>query len=90
MYEARSAEDIRIYESIVIEFLLRLKIHNIGRPTCVSRLDIQKHGKLWNISHAVSCWNIYIVRDPANVIITVDSQIRIYRFNSKFNVTGVF
>ena len=30
MYEARSAEYIRIYESIVIEFFLRLKIHIIG------------------------------------------------------------
>ena len=30
MYEARSAEDIWIYESIVIEFFLRLKIHEIG------------------------------------------------------------
>ena len=29
MYEARSAEYIRIYESIVIEFCLRLKIHRI-------------------------------------------------------------
>ena len=30
MYVARSAEYIGIYESIVIEFLLRLKIHRIG------------------------------------------------------------
>ena len=30
MYEARSAEYIQIYESIVIEFFLRLKIHEIG------------------------------------------------------------
>ena len=37
MYEMRSAEDIRIYESIVIEFFLRLQIHNIG--TCVPRFD---------------------------------------------------
>ena len=29
MYEARSAEYIRIYESIVIVFFLRLKIHEI-------------------------------------------------------------
>ena len=29
MYEARSAEYIGIYESIVIEFFLRLKIHRI-------------------------------------------------------------
>ena len=29
MYKARSAEYIRIYESIVIEFFLRLKIHEI-------------------------------------------------------------
>ena len=30
MYEARSAQYIQIYESIVIEFFLRLKIHKIG------------------------------------------------------------
>ena len=30
MYEERSAEYIRIYESIVIEVFLRLKIHEIG------------------------------------------------------------
>ena len=30
MYEALSAGDIRIYKSIVIEFFLRLEIHNIG------------------------------------------------------------
>ena len=30
MYEARSAEDIRMYESTVIEFFLRLKIRQIG------------------------------------------------------------
>ena len=29
MYEAQSTEYIRIYESIVIEFFLRLKIHII-------------------------------------------------------------
>ena len=29
MYEARSAEYIRIYESIVIELSLRLKIHRV-------------------------------------------------------------
>ena len=39
MYEARSAEDIRIYESTVIEFFLRLKKHNIS--TCVAILDIE-------------------------------------------------
>ena len=33
MYEARSVEYIRMYESIVVEFFLRFKIHNIG--TCV-------------------------------------------------------
>ena len=32
-------EDIRIYESIVIECFLRLKIHNIA--TCVPRFDIE-------------------------------------------------
>ena len=31
MYEVRSAEFI-IYESIVIEFFLRLTIHKIGKP----------------------------------------------------------
>ena len=31
MYEARSAEYIRIYESIVIEFFLQIKIQNIGK-----------------------------------------------------------
>ena len=30
MYEARSPEYIRIYKSIVIEFFLRLKLHEIG------------------------------------------------------------
>ena len=39
MYEARSSEDIWIYESIVIEFFIRLKIHNIG--TCVLKFDIK-------------------------------------------------
>ena len=44
MYEARSAEDIRIYESIVIEFLLRLKIHKICAR--VSRYNIEKRNSL--------------------------------------------
>ena len=39
MYEARSAEYIRIYKSIVIEFLLRHKIHKVG--TYVERFDIE-------------------------------------------------
>ena len=39
MYEARSADDIRIYESIVIEFFLRLKVRNKG--TCIPRFDIE-------------------------------------------------
>ena len=39
MYEARSAEYIRIYKSIVIEFFLRLKLHNLG--TCVTRFKIK-------------------------------------------------
>ena len=39
MYEARSAVDIRIYEAIVIEFFLRLNIHNIG--AFVPRFDIK-------------------------------------------------
>ena len=30
MYEARSAEYIRLYESIVIDFFIRLKILEIG------------------------------------------------------------
>ena len=38
MYEAHSAEYIRIYEFIVIEFFLQLKIHKMG--TCVARFDI--------------------------------------------------
>ena len=37
MYEARSAEYIQIYESIVIQFFLRFKIHKIG--TCVPIID---------------------------------------------------
>ena len=39
MYEARSAELIQIYESIVIEFFFDLKytIHKIG--TCAPRID---------------------------------------------------
>ena len=45
MYEARSAEYIQIYKSIVIEFFLRLKIHKIG--TCVLSFNIKKkkHGQ---------------------------------------------
>ena len=39
MYEARSAEYIRIYESIVIEFFLRLKIHRICAD--VPKFDIE-------------------------------------------------
>ena len=39
MYEARSAEYIRIYESIVVGFFLRLQIHNIS--TYVPRFDRQ-------------------------------------------------
>ena len=73
-FQAGSAEDTRIYESIVIEFFFRLKIHNIG--TCVWRFYLENLVfivSMVNISHAVSCWNIYIVRDPANVKITVDS-----------------
>ena len=38
MYEARSAEYIRIYESIAIELFLRLKLHEKG----TSRFDIDK------------------------------------------------
>ena len=39
MYEASSTEYIRIYERIVIEFFLRLKIHKIG--TYSTRFDIE-------------------------------------------------
>ena len=38
MYEARSAEYIRIYESIAIEFFFRLKMHRICAD--VPRFDI--------------------------------------------------
>ena len=54
MYEARSAEYIRIYESIVIEFFLRLKIHIICPD--VPRFDIENlnfivsMAKAWNIN----------------------------------------
>ena len=58
MYEARSAEYIRIYESIVglIEFFLRLEIHKIG--TYVTWFYIENHisivgiVKPGNISHS--------------------------------------
>ena len=39
MYEPRSAEYIRIYESIVIEFFLRLKIRRICAG--VAKFDIE-------------------------------------------------
>ena len=40
MYETWSAEYIRIYESIVIEFFRWLKIHKID--TSVQKFDIEK------------------------------------------------
>ena len=54
MYEARSAEYIQIYDAIVIEFVLRLKIHIICAD--VSRFDIENlnfivsMAKPWNIN----------------------------------------
>ena len=39
MYEAQSTEYIRIYESIAIEFFLRLEIHRICAD--VPRFDIE-------------------------------------------------
>ena len=35
MYEVRSAQYIRIYESIVIEFFFRFKIYNIGTKNAI-------------------------------------------------------
>ena len=70
MYEARSAEYIRIYESIVTEVFLRLKMHRICAD--VPRLDIENlnfivsMAKPWNIRHAVSWVNPYIVPDLAS------------------------
>ena len=46
MYEARSAEYIQIYESIVIDFFLRLKIHIIGRlhvSQNLKKIDIKSY-----------------------------------------------
>ena len=48
MYEARSAEYIRIYESIVIEFFLRLAIHKIG--TYVTWFSIENHNSIVSIA----------------------------------------
>ena len=39
MYESRSAEYTQIYESIVIEFFLRLKIHRVCAD--IPRFDIK-------------------------------------------------
>ena len=41
MYEARSAEHIRIYESIAIDFILRLKIHRIC--ACAKQIPMHYH-----------------------------------------------
>ena len=38
MYEVRSAEYIQIYESIVIEFYLRLKIHKIVLQELINKI----------------------------------------------------
>ena len=70
MYEARSAEYIRIHESIVIEFFLRLEIHRICAG--VPRFDIENLNFIvnmtnpWNIRHAVLCLNPCIVPDLAS------------------------
>ena len=40
MYEELSAEYVQIYESITIEFSLRLKIHKIGRGVLFERENI--------------------------------------------------
>ena len=52
------AEYIRVYESIVIEFFLRLKIHKIG--TYITRFYIENPNYIFsvvkpgNISHTIS------------------------------------
>ena len=66
MYEARSAEYIRITESIAIEFFRRLKINRICAG--VPKFDIENinfivsMAKQLNIKHAVSL-NPYIAPD---------------------------
>ena len=55
MYEARSVEYIRIYESIVFLFFPRLKIHKIGPR--VSRFNIEECNLFVsiNIRYAILC-----------------------------------
>ena len=68
---------IGIYESIVIEFFLRRKIHNKG--TCVQRFNIRDLVFIVTMVNyetlAMQCHaeNMHILRDPANVKITIDS-----------------
>ena len=49
MYQARRAEYIQVYESIVIELFFRLKIHEI--VTYITRFDIE------NCNFLVACLN---------------------------------
>ena len=68
MCNAHSAEYIQIYESIVIEFFLRLKMHKTGK--CVLRFDIKNAIALsaWSTTeHAVSWLNLYILPDLASI-----------------------
>ena len=72
MYEARSAEYIQIYESIVIEFFLWHKIHKIGAYITRFRIEnpnsiIVRMVKPRNISHTVSWLNPYSVPDLATI-----------------------
>ena len=79
MYEARSAEYIEIYESIVMDFFLWLKIHRICAD--FPRFDIENlnfivsRAKPWNISdmhfHGKHV-GLYCAR-PYQYNITVDS-----------------
>ena len=70
MYEARSAEYIQIYESIVIKVFLRLKIHEIGsfqyliyakfrKPVIVSMVKSETLA----MQLYVAWWNLYTVSD---------------------------
>ena len=65
MYEARNAEYIWIYESIVIVLFLRPKIHKI--VTCFLAFDVEnlnfysQHVLPWNIIYGVLWQNLYIV-----------------------------
>ena len=72
MYEARSAEYIRMYKYIVIEFFIQLKIPRIC--AIAPRFDIENlnfpgsMGKPWNIRPAVSWLNPYIVSDLTSTL----------------------